>query len=78
MSSSITFDVIYDPTKEFPVSGYHTITIISDKKFYLIKVPSDLADVLPPWSVLRLKPNSDSSLCPHPGQGQTSEGQSNA
>ncbi len=78
MSSSITFDVIYDPAKEMPASGYHTITIISDKKFYLIKVPTELADVLPPWSVLRIKPNLDSSQSPHLGRGQTSEGQSNA
>jgi hypothetical protein len=74
MSSSITFDVIYDPTKETPVIGYHTITIISDKKFYLIKVPSELAHVLPPWSVLRFKSSSD----PNPSQGQMSEGLSNS
>lgn len=57
MNSTITFEVIYDPSKEKPDEIYHTIIVTKGTKLHLIKIPSELAEDLPAWSILKLKSN---------------------
>ena len=54
MSEIIEFEVLHNPKNEPPGNGYHYISIL-EKKLHLVQIPTELAEYLPPWSIIRIK-----------------------
>ena len=54
MSEIIEFEVLHNPKNEPLGNGYHYISIL-EKKLHLVQIPTELAEYLPPWSIIRIK-----------------------
>lgn len=57
-ASSITLEILYRDNEYCRPKEYHPIVIIRNKKIYVISIPNDLSDILPPWSYLKIHEGS--------------------